>query len=423
MAYTRRVLDSELDALLPHVAALAIDGPKAVGKTTTARERSRGLLQLDEPGPFAAITADPALLLRRDRPLLIDEWQRVPQVWDVVRRAVDDDSRGGQFLLTGSATPSAQASLHSGAGRIGRLRMRPMTLPERGATHPTVSLSALLSGRRPPLEGSTGLTLADYAHHVTSSGFPAIRTLGDRARRFQLDSYLATVAEHDFPELGHPLRRPTGLQAWLCAYAAASSTTARLEAISDAAAAGEGSRPARTTTLAYRETLMRLWLLDPLPAWTPSTNHLTRLQQSPKHHLADPALAARLLGLDADALLDGEGEVVGRRGAIMLGTLVESLATLSVRVFAQAAEADTAHLRTANGDHEVDIVVVTGSGKVVALEVKTTTAVDDDDTRHLRWLRSNLGDRMLDAAVLSTGRDAYRRSDGIGVIPLALLGP
>lgn len=423
MTYARRIVDDELDELFPHVPAIALDGPKAVGKTTTARERSRTQLQLDRPGVLAVVEADPAVALIRDKPLLVDEWQRVPQVWDAVRRAVDDDPRGGQFLLTGSATPSDDAALHSGAGRIGRLRMRPMTLPERGACSPTVSLRSLLGGSRPEVVGSCPLGLDDYAREITASGFPAIHGLGDRARRFQLDSYLATIAERDFPELGRPLRRPAGLQAWLRAYAAASSTTARYEAIADAAATGEGSRPARSTSLAYREVLERLWLIDAVPAWSPGTNHLSRLQQAPKHQLADPALAARLLGLDAGALLDGRGDVVGPGRDTMLGALLESLAALSVRVFAQAAEAQTAHLRTTNRDHEVDLVVVRGDGRVLGIEVKTTTAVDDDDTRHLRWLRSRIGDRMLDAVVLTTGHDAYRRPDGVAVVPLGLLGP
>lgn len=423
MAYARRVLDDELDELFPHLAAIALDGPKAVGKTTTAMERARDILRLDAAAARAIVEADPTTLLRRPRPLLVDEWQRVPEVWDVVRRAVDDDPRGGQFLLTGSASPDPDAALHSGAGRIGRLRMRPMTLSERGVCEPTVSLRALLRGRRPALTGTCDLALADYAHEVTASGFPALHDLGERARRFQLDSYLASIAERDFPELGHPLRRPAGLQSWLRAYAAASSTTTRFEAIAAAAFPGDGDRPARSTTLAYRETLARLWLLDPVPAWSPTTNHLARVQQSPKHQLADPALAARLLGLDTDALLDGEGEVVGGRGGTMLGHLLESLATLCVRVFAQAAEATTSHLRTPNGDHEIDLVVGRGDGRVVAFEVKATNAVDDDDTRHLRWLRSKLGDQVLDAAVLTTGPEAYRRPDGIAVIPLGLLGP
>ena len=150
---------------------------------------------------------------------------------------------------------------------------------------------------------------------------------------------------------------------------------------------------------------------------------MTRLGQTPKHHLADPALAARLLGLTIDALLDGQGTPIGPQEGTMLGHLFESLVTLCVRVAAQAADADVAHLRTRNGDHEIDLVLVRDDGRILAIEVKLASTVDDKDVRHLHWLAGQLGDRLLDALVINTGPASYRRPDGIGVVPLALLGP
>jgi hypothetical protein len=167
-----------------------------------------------------------------------------------------------------------------------------------------------------------------------------------------------------------------------------------------------------------------LWLLDAVPGWSPHRNTFTRLGTTPKHHLADPALAARLLGADVPALLDDSvpGTAVPRRGPL-LGALFESLVTLSIRTYAQAAEATVHHLRTRDGDHEVDLIVQRADHRVVAFEVKLAATVDDRDTAHLRWLRGRLGDDLLDAAVLTTGTHAYRRRDGIAVIPAALLGP
>jgi predicted AAA+ superfamily ATPase len=149
-----------------------------------------------------------------------------------------------------------------------------------------------------------------------------------------------------------------------------------------------------------------------------------RLASAPKHQLVAPALAARLLGVDAGALLDGRagGPPLPREGSL-LGALFEALVTLSVRVYAQAAEARVGHLRTHGGDHEVDSVLERGDGRVDAIEVKLTTAVADRDVRHLRWLRERIGDDLLDAIVVTTGQHAYRRADGIGVVPAALLGP
>lgn len=292
--------------------AIAIDGPKAVGKTTTAEQRAHGLLRLDSKANLEAVEADPALLLRRARPLLIDEWQKVPEVWDVVRRAVDHDPTGGQFLLAGSASPRHEATAHSGAGRIGRLRMRPITLSERGIESPTVSLGGLLTGSRLPIGGTTKVRLADYAEEIIASGFLGMRNLSARALKFQLDSYLRNAVDRDVSEQGLAVRKPEAMLGWLRAYAAATSTTASYSAVLDAATAGVSDKPARSTTVAYRDVLTQLWLLDPVPAWGPAGNPLARLAQSPKHHLADPALAARLLGLSVDAVLNGEGRPIGR---------------------------------------------------------------------------------------------------------------
>lgn len=423
MEYLRRIVDDELDDLFPHVPAIAIDGPKAVGKTTTAEQRVHGRLRLDARASRTAVAADPELVRDRARPLLIDEWQKVPEVWDVVRRVADEDPSGGQFLLVGSAAPAVGATAHSGAGRIGRLRMRPMTLSERGVAEPTVSLRALLTGRRPPIEGQCDLRLADYTEEILASGFPGMRALPPRALRFQLDSHLHNAVDRDVPEQGLAVRKPEAMMAWLRAYAAATATTASYSRLLDAATPGQSDKPARSTSIAYRDVLTQLWLLDPVPAWAPSGHPLTRLGQAPKHHLADPALAARLLGATSTSLLDGEGAPIGPQAGTLLGHLFESLATLCVRVPAQAADATVGHLRTRNGDHEIDLVVIRDDGKALAIEVNLNATIEDPDTSHLHWLAGHLGDSLLDAAVVNTGPHAYRRPDGIAVIPLGLLAP
>lgn len=168
-----------------------------------------------------------------------------------------------------------------------------------------------------------------------------------------------------------------------------------------------------------------MWLLDPVPAWTGARSHMASLGQAPKHHLADPALAARLLGVGAGALLDApnpDGPPVPRDGAL-LGALFESLVTLCVRTYAGASNARVSHLRTHRGDHEVDLIVTRDDGRMVAFEVTLAPAANDGDVRHLHWLREQVGDDLLDAAVITTGPAAYRRADGIAVVPAALLGP
>jgi len=424
--YLRRVVDNQLDELLVELPAVALDGPKAVGKTETATRRAVTIHRLDDPAQHAIAAADPTLLVIGEVPILIDEWQRFPESWDVVRRAVDADASPGRFLLTGSATPS-DAPAHSGAGRIVTLRVRPLSLAERGVGVPTVSLRHLLTGQRPPVGGATDVKLVDYASEIVASGFPALRGLGDRALRAQLDGYLDRTVEHDFVEMGRRIRNAAALRRWLTAYAAASSTTAAYETIRDAATAGHGDKPSRRGTQPYIDILERLWLIEPVPAWLPARNYVSRLAAPPRHQLADPALAARLLGVGVEALLEGRPSVPAipavPRGGTLFGALFESLVTLCVRVYAQAAEASVLHLRTKGGEHEVDLIVERDDQRVVAIEVKLTRTVVDADVRHLRWLSDRLGPDLLDAVIVTTGPDSYRRPDGIAVVPAALLGP
>lgn len=417
--YQRRIIDDELDDLFPQLPAVLLDGPKGVGKTSTAQQRSATIRRLDAPAERLVVAADPSVISGDQRPLLIDEWQRVQATWDTVRRLVDRDHSGGQFLLTGSPPESGS---HSGAGRITSMRMRPLTLVERGIETPTVSLAALMSAQR-AVGGRTDVTLSAYVGEMVAGGFPGLRHLEGRALTRQLDSYIERIATHDLKEAGFAVRRPETVLAWMRAYAAATGTTASWEKIRTAATIATDARPARTTSLPYIELLSALRILDPLPAWHPSNNHLGVLTRSPCHYLADPALAARLVRRSATRLLRGEApEPVQPRDGGFLGGLFENLAALSVRVFAQACDAQVHHLRTEMGRHEVDFIVESDDG-VLGIEVKMASAIDDTDVRHLIWLRDRLGDDCLDTVVLHAGPEAYRRPDGVAVVPLALLGP
>jgi hypothetical protein len=302
--------------------------------------------------------------------------------------------------------------------------MRPLSFAER-VPGQTVRLTDLLTGARPAIAGTSGLTLVDYTDEILASGLPGIRALPRRARRLQLEGYLDRVVGREIPdEAGVTIRSPAALRRWMAAYAAATATTTSLEKIRDAATPGEDRKPAKETIQAYRDALARVWILDDVDAWIPANNPLNQLGRAPKHQLADPALAARLLGVDAPALLAGRsgGPAIPRDGTL-LGALFESLVALSVRVYAAHNEARVGHLRTARGRQEVDLIVERDDGRVVALEAKLTQAVDDGDVRHLRWLADRLGDRLLDSVIVTTGPAAYRRADQVAVVPLGLLGP
>ena len=421
--YQRRIIDDELDLLLPSLPAIAIDGPRAVGKTATAQQRAAKVHRLDTVPGAAIALASPDRLVTGPYPVLIDEWQRFPPSWDLVRRAVDDGGGPGRFLLTGSASP-ANLTIHSGAGRIASLRMRPMSLAERFPGVASVSLEALLRGDRPVIQGTTDTRLDEYVAEIVGSGFPGIRRLDDRGRRHALDAYIQQLANRDIEEAGQEVRRPTTLLRWMTAYAAATATTTSLSVIREAArGAGEGP-PSKTTVLPYHDALQRLWFVDPVPAWQPTRNPFRRSTGAPKHHIADPALAARLLGAGANSLLEARDSAPSiPRDGTLLGSLFDSLVTLSVRTYAQRAEARVFHFRSKGGEREVDLILERDDHRVLAIEIKLSAAVRAEDGRHLRWLAAQIGDDLVDAAIVTTGQVAYRRPDGIAVIPAMLLGP
>lgn len=420
-SYVRRIVDEELDELAGSLPAILLDGPKGVGKTETALQRAATVRRLDRTPDREVLRADPDRIADDNTPVLIDEWQRLPEIWDTVRRHVDTDTTGGRFLLTGSTPSAVPAATHTGAGRITAIRLRPLTLPERLDLHPTVSLRSLLDDNTNHISGSTEIGLLDYVTEIATSGLPGLRHLGERARRNQLDSYLDLIVNRELAEAGLHVRRPQTALGWLRAYAAAISTTTTWEKIRNAATPGQNP-PAATTARPYIELLTNLRILDPLPAWLPTNNHLRSLTSAPKHHLADPALALRLLNLPPDQLLDGrQPDTPIIHDGTYLGALFESLVALTLRVFAQSAGANIYHLRTKGGRHEVDFIIEHPNG-VLAIESKLAPNVDDHDVRHLHWLR-NTTNTVTDLAIITTGTDAYRRDDNIAVIPLALLGP
>ncbi|HMC49272.1 MAG TPA: metal-sensing transcriptional repressor [Solirubrobacterales bacterium] len=249
------------------------------------------------------------------------------------------------------------------------------------------------------------MALEDYVDEILASGFPGLSNLGDRALRLQLDGYSARVVDRDFIELGHQVRNPAGLRRWMTAYAAATATTTSFEKIRAAATGDEGEQLSKDAARPYRTILERLWILDPVPAWQPTRRHLSRLSAASKHHLVDPALAARLLGATREALLEDQelGPPI-RRDGTLLGALFESLVTLCVRVYAQSAEATVGHLRTFSGSREIDLIVEGPAKRVVAIEVKLKRTIRDDDVNALHWLQGQIGDELLDAVVVNTRR-------------------
>lgn len=423
MVYNRRIVDDELDALFPHLAAITLEGPKAIGKTATASERAGTILHVDDRaiGDLLRVSFDQLDAMRK--PILFDEWQTVPELWNYIKRRVDSDPRGGQYLLTGSATAVGDVDLHSGAGRIDVRRMRPLAFSERGIEHPTVRVADLLAGTAMPT-GATHVDTVVYVEEILASGFPALRALAPGARKSRLDSYIARTVSRDYPEQdGRTLRRPESLRRWMAAYAAATATTSTMAQIARASRPGDTALPSRPTINRYRDVLTSLWILDPVPAWLPTHNAFKTLAQAEKHFLADPALAARLLNLNQSRLLDLRSPAELRpHDGTAIGALFEALVALSLRTYAQANNAEVFHYRSPKGEREIDFILVDDNGSHVAIEVKLSRTAEASHVKHLLWLKEQLGDDLADMVVVNTGPFAYRRNDGVAVVPLALLG-
>lgn len=419
--YLLRYVDLELDALWSQRLAVMIDGPKGVGKTATAQRRCDVEFQLDNRAVMERVRAGLDNQISPGQCVLFDEWQHYGPIVDYVRRCIDRKDQN-VYLMTGSAFPQESTTTHSGAGRIISIRMRPLALSERQGTKPSILIQDLFEGHalvsKDKSEMQTEFTIDDYAAQICATGLPDVGELdSQRLRRAQIESYLSRIIDRDIPEAGGVLRRPHSLLAWMRAYAAASSTCATYDAILRAASAGEADKPSKATTYTYRDLLSSIWLLDPVLPWSNPHVPLRRLTGQVKHQLSDPGLAARLLGVGPEELLSGKPGV-----SEILGQLFESLATLTVRAAGQAAEADTYHLRTKGGTHEIDLLLERYDGKVIAFEVKLANHVEDSDVRHLQWLKGQLGERLVEMVVLNTGPVAYRRDDGVLVVPLSLLG-
>ncbi|MDR1831919.1 MAG: DUF4143 domain-containing protein [Fusobacteriaceae bacterium] len=421
-----RLLEKYLKDLLADLPAVAIDGLKGVGKTVSASRIANTVYKLDRESDFLLISNDPGKLSSSKTPVLIDEWQKIPKIWDYVRRDVDDRRDDCAYLLTGSIS-AKNLDVHSGAGRIARLRMFPLSLEERGLARKTVSLETLLDQREAfstPIQGQTTVSFGDYIEEMAVSGLPGMRIANERRRKLAFDSYLNNLLTHDFEQEGIRIRQPEALKRWLSAYAAAVSTSAKYEEILDAATPREGNKPAIKTTIAYREALERMWLIDELPIWTDGADFCSRMKKAPKHYLADPAFAIHLLGLRVDMLNGSDRKHApdsrfDEKYGNIIGRLFEAFIFQSLRVYAGICDANLYHFQTLKGDREIDFILSRGRD-TVAIEVKTAPFISDHDVRHLLWLKSRAN--LSDAVIITTGPLAYRRPDGIAVVPASLLG-
>lgn len=405
--YRPRLVDNLLEELLGELPAVMVTGPRATGKTTTAKRHAARVVHLDRPAEAAVFRADPDVALaQHDEPVLLDEWQEVPTILGAIKRAVDDDPRPGRFLLTGSVRADLEAATWPGTGRLVRVPMYGMTVREQlGRVEGRLFLDRLASGDRPSLP-SEPPDLRGYAQLALASGFPdpALR-MGPRATVRWLDGYVEQLLTRDAAGID-PGRDPARLWRYFEAYALNTAGTVADTTLFEAAGIN------RKTAVAYEQLLTNLFVLDALPAWT--SNRLKRLSLGAKRYLVDPALAAAMLKLDLGAVLR-DGDVLGR----LLDTFV--VAQLRSELAICETRPRLYHLREEHGRHEVDIVAELGGGSLLAFEVKADAAPDRGAARHLAWLRERLEERFVHGVVFHTGPGAYELGDRIVALPICAL--
>lgn len=415
--YRPRVADAELTALLAAAGAALIEGPRGCGKTETARQAARSLVRLDiDTAARAAAILAPEILLDGERPRLIDEWQLVPEIWNHVRHAVDEaGGRAGQFILTGSAVPADDVTRHSGALRFGRLRMRPMSLAETGHTTGDISLAGLFDGDE-PRAAEPGLTIRDLAERVAIGGWPGLqdRTL-DQALTV-LRGYIRETARVDLGRTDGVARDPENVERVLRSLARNVASTTSARAIAADVGGAEGPID-HHTVLDYVQALTGVFVVENLPAWSPSLRSRSLLRAAPKRHFVDPSLAVAALNTRPERLL---------RDTESLGLLFESLVVRDLRIHAQAMDAEVFHYRDST-DLEADAIVEAREGRWAAFEIKLGPhAVDEAAASLLRVAARIDPDRHGEPSVLGviTGWGyGYRRPDGVVVIPIGALVP
>lgn len=407
--YLPRLLDTLLAELLAEHPAVMIVGPRACGKTTTGRRHSRGQLRLDRPAEAAVARADPdALLAGGPFPLLIDEWQCVPEVLGAVKRGVDDGAAPGSYILTGSAQADLTAAGWPATGRIIRVPMYGFTEREvAGATSHGAFLDRLLAEGGPQYSLPAQIPdLRGYVAMALQGGFPEIALAGsERSRRRLLDSYVDHVVSRDVSLVG-TVRDPSRLRRYLQALAASTGGIPAQKTLIDAAGID------RSTAVAYDVLLQRLLMTEQLPAW--STNRLNRLIRLPKRYLIEPALVGPLLGADVRSVLrDGD----------LLGRLLDTFVMAQLRAECPVSELSPRlyHLRDANGRHEVDILAEVADGRVIAFEVKADAAPGPGAARHLQWLKDSVGSTFAVGIVFHTGPRAFPLGDRILALPICAL--
>lgn len=420
--YKRRIIDSKIDLYLETFGAVCIEGPKWCGKTWTSSFHSKSQIFLGDPaGNFqnrALAELSSQIVLQGDQPRLLDEWQEVPALWDAVRFEVDKNSQKGQFILTGSATPNHKGILHSGAGRIARLRMRPMSLIETGISSGKVSLQELCMGHLNPI--LTGdVELMQIIECIVRGGWPANQEVSIDKVHFMAKEYLDVILTDDVYRLDGVQRDRKKMELLLRSLARNESTTVTNKKIRDDIKEVDDENLVVETIASYLDVLNRLFLIDNQKPFSHNIRSRVRVKQAEKRHLSDPSLACALLKATPEILL---------KDLNTLGLLFESLCERDLKIYAESFGAELFHYQDYN-NREIDAVISLPDGDWCAFEIKLGANQIEEAAKKLIKLKKEMEQEQdsippkILGIICGLSNAAYQRPDGVYVVPITALAP
>jgi len=416
--YLDRISDAEIKKALLRAGAVLIEGPKWCGKTSSAKEAANSVIYLQDPDNSRnyLLLADtkPSLLLQGNTPRLIDEWQMAPVLWDAVRHEIDKRNEPGQFILTGSASPSDNIMAHTGTGRFARIKMRPMSLFESKESNGQISLKELFQDSDIDREAISDLSIEHIAHTICRGGWPASLKLDPQSALETPIDYLESIINHDISTVDGIQKNPDRVRLLLRSLSRNISTIANYQTIKDDLESNDTQFSEKTISI-YLSSLKRIFVTEDVPAWQPSLRSKTAIRTSDKRHFIDPSIAAASLRINPEGLL---------KDFELYGFLFESLCTRDLRIYAQANDGDIFHYRDKTG-LESDLIIRLKNGKWAAIEVKLGQKQIDEAAANLLKIKDKINtEKMGDPSflmILTGGPFAYRRPDGVWVVPIGCL--
>lgn len=417
--YLNRITDKIINETLEYTGAVLIEGPKWCGKTRTGTEIAKSAVFLqdqDKRLEYLRISqTKPSLLLEGEVPLLLDEWQDVPVLWDAVRFAVDQRGENGQFILTGSAVPVDNQVQHTGTGRIARVMMRPMSLFESGESNGTVSLNDLFNGEK-NISSRSAIDINGIIEAIVRGGWPQAVIDKSKNKFRHAINYVDGVINSDINRVDGIVKNPARVRLLLRSLARNISTTVTIRTICDDIAMGsEDMTLSDKTVNQYLNALERIFVVENIPAWNVSLRSKTAIRTSPKRQFVDPSIAVAVMRLTPERLLHDFN---------YLGFLFESLVDRDLRVYIEAIDGQIYHYRDSSG-LETDAILSLNDGRWALVEIKLGIGQVDEAAKHLLQLRDKIKtDKIQQPSfmMIVTGTDfAYCRDDGVLVVPIGCL--